>query len=61
MCLAGGLLWFTHSTVAQLLCSQDNSATFLSWNPSVKGNQENNKSLTEIKGTHVFFPPAATY
>lgn len=52
----GGLLCFTHSTVAQLLCSQDNSSTFLSWNPSVKGNQENNKSLTEIKEKkHLFF------
>lgn len=51
----GGLLWFTHSTVAQLLCSQDNSSTFLSWNPSVKGNQENNKSLTEIKEKNILF------
>lgn len=37
MCVwQGRLLWLTHSTIAQLLCRQDDTATFLSWNPSVK-------------------------
>lgn len=45
------LLWLTHATIAQLLCRQDDSATFLSCNPSAKKKErENNKSLTEIIG-----------
>lgn len=47
------LLWFTHPTVAQLLCRQDDGAAFLPWDPPVEERETRGKAHgTEIKAKH---------
>lgn len=48
----GRLLRFTHSTITQLLCREDDRATFLPWDSSVEKSvkKQNNKSFTVMEG-----------
>lgn len=55
MCVwQGRLLWFTHSTIAQLLCRQNDSATFLPRDASVEQRKKMIRASEKWEETNIF-------